>query len=150
MPLPSRKNHKSITISHDRTRGIIEKCFNDVLNWSYFRCGTFLNFGADQAMGAIPMTWQGIEADKAFSNPDQSGDNANVSIRNAIAQATAEQENEVYEVIREQALMKHLEVYVNKQEEKWRDYDDDEIEVMLEISEMVFEALLDDSIYSLC
>lgn len=35
-----------------------------------------------------------------------------------------------------------------KQEDKWLDFDDDEIEVSLELSEFVFEVLLTDTISS--
>lgn len=45
--------------------------------------------------------------------------------------------------------MKYLEHYILKQEDKWLDYDDDEIEVSLEVSESVFEFIINDTIQSL-
>jgi hypothetical protein len=36
-----------------------------------------------------------------------------------------------------------------KQEDKWLDYDDDEIEVSLEVSESVFEFIINDTIQCL-
>ncbi len=36
-----------------------------------------------------------------------------------------------------------------KQEDKWLDYDDDEIEVTLEVSESVFELIINDTIQCL-
>jgi hypothetical protein len=112
--LPTKENKRNINtyISEHAANRIIDKCYGEVVRWSGFRCGTFLDIEKNFGMN--------------FGS-----------------------ENEISDIIREQALMKHLEYYVGKQEEKWLDYDDDEIEVTLEISEMIFEALLDDCIYSL-
>lgn len=56
---------------------------------------------------------------------------------------------DICEIIREEALMKYQEHYIVNTEDKWIDYDDDEIEVSQELSETIFEFLINDTIESI-